>query len=57
MTSPQPSIPQSPSPEELARLEAGKRAVNIMLVGMGVGVIGVIVYGLYRMTSVILANL
>ena len=57
MTSSQPPAPHSPSPEEQARMEAGKRAVNIMLLGMGLGVIAVIVYGLYQMTSVILDNL
>ena len=57
-----PPAPQSPSPimpssEELARLESGKRAVNIMLLGMGVAMLAAVAYGLYRMTSVILANL
>jgi hypothetical protein len=46
-----------PSSEELARLESGKRAVNIMLLGMGVAMLAAVAYGLYRMTSVILANL
>jgi len=54
---PQPPSPIVPSSEELARLESGKRAVNIMLLGMGVAVLAAVAYGLYRMTSVILANL
>lgn len=42
------------SPDEQARLDASKRLVSFMLLAMGAGVIGVIIYGLVEMALMIL---
>gem|GEM_PF-3032836 len=51
-----PSAPPPLSEEEQARLESSKRLVSYMLLAMGVGVVGVIAFGLYRMAALIIAN-
>lgn len=47
---------QEPTADELARIESGRRLVSYMLVGMGVGVVGVIAFGLYKLVMIVVEN-
>lgn len=56
MIHPPHPVPPPPSEEELARIEAGRRTMNyLLLVLLGIVFVGFLL-GLYTMATIILAN-
>ena len=51
-----PSVAPPPSEEEKARLEASKRVMNYLLLGLGGMVAAVLVFGVIKMVGLILSN-
>lgn len=55
-TQTEPSRQSSEQDEIEAQLAASKRTMNILLLGIGGGVLCVMLYGIYQMVSIIIEN-
>ncbi len=55
-TQTEPSRQSSEQDEIEAQLAASKRTMNILLLGIGGGVLCVMLYGIYQMVSIIIQN-